>query len=337
MAGKYRSHSVYFLEVFSLTNYREGHFDFSKVFKKLFPWLIFMKITFLGTGSMVPTPKRNHTAILLSHGNENILVDCGEGTQKQLRIAKIAPAKITKILITHWHGDHVLGLPGLIQTLGANEYSKVLDIYGPKGSREFIANMFKGFVNEFRIKMRVNEIKEGVFFSSKDFSLEAKMLEHSSPCFGYSFIEADKRNVNINHTKKFGLTRHPILRELQQGRSITWKGQRISAEEATTLKKGKKLTIILDTKFTKSAVELARNADLLICEATLLDELKEKTEEYKHLTTKQAAEIAKEAGVKKLVITHFSQRYKDTRRLEKEAREVFKETTAAKDLMEMTF
>jgi ribonuclease Z len=296
-----------------------------------------MKITFLGTGSMVPTPERNHNAILLSYGSENILVDCGEGTQKQMRLAKIAPTKITKILITHWHGDHVLGLPGLLQTLGANEYSKVLDIYGPRGSREYLANMFKGFVNEFRIKMRVNEIKEGVFFKSKDFMLEAKELEHSCPCLGYNFIEADKRNVNVNYTKKFGLTRHPILRELQEGKNITWKGQKIMAEDATTTRKGKKISFILDTGYTKNAIEMAENADLLICEATMLDELKEKTEQYKHLTTKQAAQIAKEAGVKKLVITHFSQRYKesDTKKLEKEAKEVFKETVAAKDLMEI--
>lgn len=295
-----------------------------------------IKITFLGTGSMVPTPKRNHTAILLSYENENILIDCGEGTQKQLRIAKIAPTKITKILITHWHGDHVLGLPGLIQTLGANEYNKVLDIYGPKGSREFMINMFKGFINEFRIKMRINEIKEGVFFKSKDYSLEAVSLNHSSPCYGYSFIESEKRNVNVNYTKKFGLTRHPILRELQEGRSITWKGQKIMAEDATTVRRGRKISFILDTAYTKNAVELARDADLLICEATHLDELKEKTEEYKHLTTKQAATIAKEAGAKKLIITHFSQRYKDTKKLEKEAKEIFKETIAAKDFMEVT-
>ncbi|MFH1210512.1 MAG: ribonuclease Z [archaeon] len=297
-----------------------------------------MKITFLGTGSMMPTPERNHSAILLSYENENILIDCGEGTQKQLRLAKIAPTKITKILITHWHGDHVLGIPGLLQTLGANEYNKILDIYGPKGSREYIANMFKGFANEFRIKMRVNEIGEGIFFKSKDFMLEAKEMKHSTPCLGYNFIEADKRNININYTKKFGLTKHPILRELQEGKNIVWKGQKIKAEDATTTRKGKKITFVLDTGYTKKAVELAKDSDMLICEATLLDELRDKTEEYKHLTTKQAAQIAKEAEVKKLVITHFSQRYKETdiKELEKEAREIFKETVAAKDLMEIT-
>jgi len=297
-----------------------------------------MKITFLGTGAMMPTPERNHSAILLSYESENILVDCGEGTQKQMRIAKIAPTKITKILITHWHGDHVLGLPGLLQTLGANEYNKILDIYGPKGSREYFGNMFKGFINEFKIKLRINEIKEEIFFKSDGFMLEAKELEHSCPCLGYSFIEADKRNVNVNYTKKFGLTRHPILRELQEGRNIVWKGEKIKAEDATTTRKGKKISFVLDTGYTKKAVELAKDADLLICEATTSDELKEKTERYRHLTTKQAAQIAKEAGAKKLVITHFSQRYSeiDLKELEKEAKEVFKETVAAKDLMEIT-
>jgi ribonuclease Z len=297
-----------------------------------------MKITFLGTGAMMPTPERNHSAILLNYESENILVDCGEGTQKQMRLAKIAPTKITKILITHWHGDHVLGLPGLLQTLGANEYNKILDIYGPKGSREYFGNMFKGFINEFKIKVRINEIKEGMFFKSDGFTLEAKELEHSCPCLGYSFIEADKRNVNVNYTKKFGLTRHPILRELQEGRNIVWKGEKIKAEDATTTRKGKKISFVVDTGYTKKAVELAKDADLLICEATTSDELKEKTERYRHLTTKQAAQIAKEADAKKLVITHFSQRYSnvDLKELEKEAKEVFKETVAAKDLMEIT-
>lgn len=294
-----------------------------------------IKITFLGTGSMVPTPERNHTAMLLSYEDENILIDCGEGTQKQLRKAKIAPTKITKILITHWHGDHVLGLPGLIQTLGAQEYNKVLDIYGPEGSREFITHMFKGFINEFRIKMRINEIKEGEFHKSKKYRLEAKSMKHSAPCYGYNFIEEDRRNVNIEHTKKFGLTRHPILRELQEGKNITWKGEKIKADDATILTKGKKISFILDTKYTKKAVELAKNSDVMICEATHMEELKEKSEEYSHLTTKQAATIAKEAGAKKLIITHFSQRYKDVGELEKEAKEIFKNTTAAKDFMEI--
>lgn len=295
-----------------------------------------MKVTFLGTGSMVPTQKRNHTAILLSYDNENILVDCGEGTQRQLRMARIAPTKITKLLITHWHGDHVLGIPGLVQTLGANEYSKTLEVYGPKGSSEYMHHMFQGFANEFRIRIKVHEISEGVFYRDKRYILEAKAMDHSTRCLGYSFIESDKRNVNVNYTKKFGLVRHPILRELQEGKNIVWKGQKISADDATTTRKGKKVSFVLDTGYTKNAAELARGADLLVCEATHLDELKDKTDAYKHLTAKQAAQIAKEACVKKLAITHFSQRYKDGRKLEKEARETFKETVAAKDFMEIS-
>jgi ribonuclease Z len=292
-----------------------------------------MKITFLGTGSMIPTKERNHTSILISYKTENILIDCGEGTQKQFRIAKISPSKITKILITHWHGDHVIGLPGLIQTLEKNEYSKTLEIYGPKGTKKYFKNMFKGFIFKQTIKIKIHEINQGKFFENEDFEIHAIKLEHSCLCLGYSFIEKNKRKINLNYMKKFKLTRHPILKKLQEGKDIEWKGKKIKAKLATTIKKGKKLTIILDTKYTDNAVKLSKNSDILICEATHLDELKEKTEKYKHLTTKQAAKIAKKANVKKLILTHFSQRYKESKNLLKEAKSVFKNTKIAEDFM----
>jgi len=294
-----------------------------------------MKITFLGTGAMIPTAERNHTSILLSYEGENILVDCGEGTQRQLRLAKVSPAKITKILISHWHGDHVLGIPGLIQTLGASEYSGILEVYGPIGTKKYFGAMFESFINEFAIEARVFDIGDGVFFESKDFKLEALSLEHSCRCLGYSFIEKDKRNINLAYTKKFGLVRHPILKELQEGRDIEWKGQKIEADKATTVKKGRKITFIMDTGYSNNIIKLAKDADLLISEATHLDELREKTEKYKHLTAKQAAELAKEANAKRLVLTHFSQRYNDLKEVEKEAKSIFKNSVCAKDFMEI--
>ncbi|MCX6711860.1 MAG: MBL fold metallo-hydrolase, partial [Candidatus Woesearchaeota archaeon] len=120
-----------------------------------------MKITFLGTSCMVPTKDRNHISILLNYKNENILIDCGENTQRQLKIANVSPTKITRILITHWDGDHVLGLPGLIQTLAANEYNKTLQIYGPKGSKEMVSNMLKTYNMKDKIKLSVIEVKSG--------------------------------------------------------------------------------------------------------------------------------------------------------------------------------
>ena len=293
-----------------------------------------IKLTFLGTGSMVPTKERNHIAILVSYKNENILVDCGEGTQRQLRLADISPTKVTKVLITHWHGDHVLGLPGLMYSLAANEYNKTLDIYGPKGTKEFMFHLLKGFAYKDRIDYKIHEISEGVFFDSEDFKLEAARLVHTAPCFGYVFVEKDRRNIDVGYLKKnYNISRHPILKNLQKGKDIVWKGRKISASKATRITKGKKISFISDTCYCKSAVDLAKNADLVVCESTYLKDLEKKALDYKHLTAEQAAGIAKKAKAKKLVLTHFSQRYKNIKVVEKEARSVFKNSVCAKDFM----
>jgi len=293
-----------------------------------------IKLTFLGTGSMVPTKERNHIAALVSYKDENILIDCGEGTQRQLKFANISSTKVTKILISHWHGDHVLGLPGLMYSLAANEYSKTLDIYGPRGTKEFMFHLLKGFAYRDQIDYRIHEIDEGVFFENKDFKLEAKKLVHTAPCFGYAFIEKDRRNIDIDYLKKnYNLSKHPILRDLHAGKDIVWKGKKIKADKATKVTKGKKISFVADTAYCNAAINLAKDADLLVCESTYLDDLKEKASNYKHLTAKQAAEIAKKSKVKKLILTHFSQRYKNIKEIEKEAKSVFKNSFCATDLM----
>ena len=290
-----------------------------------------MKITFLGTSSMVPTIERNHTSILISYKSENIMVDCGEGTQRQLRHAKISPCKITKLLITHWHGDHILGIPGLIQSMGANNCKGPLDIYGPKGTIKYFENMFKWFSFPLRIKVNVYEVDNKKFFENEDFSLITYKMDHDVPCNAYSIEEKDKRNINVDYIKKFGLKQHPILKDLQKGKNIVWGGKKIFADKATKIKKGKKVTIVLDTAYNENAVKASKNADVLVCESTWMNELEDKNSGLKHLTTKQAGTIAKKAKVKQLIITHFSQRYKDEKILEKEVKKTFKNTISAKD------
>ena len=294
-----------------------------------------MKIKFLGTSSMVPTKDRNHTSILLTYNAENILIDCGEGTQRQLKIANINPCKITKILLTHIHGDHTLGLPGLIQTLGANNYQKTLEIYGPKNTKNFINNILKTFHLENKIKLTTTEIDKRKFLETKEFYLEALPLKHSTYTLAYSFTEKDKRKINLSYTKKFDLTKHPLLGELQRGKDITFKGKKITADKATILKKGKKISLIFDTELTQNCIEISKNADLLIAEATYESDLEEKAKEYQHLTSEQSALIAKKARVKALILTHFSQRYKTPDQSLKEAKKIFKNTQAAKDFLEI--
>jgi len=298
-----------------------------------------MKVTFLGTGAMKPHKDRNTTAILLTYKGENILIDCGEGTQRQFFKAKISPAKITKILISHWHGDHILGLPGLLQTLARSDYKKTLKIYGPEGTKKFISKLMSLFIaSTHRIKYEVIEIKKnGVFLKEKDFQILAETLPHTSECLGYSFRETPKRKINIAYTKKFGLTRDPILGKLQQGKTITYKGKKITPEKGTTLIEGHKISIILDTGYTKKISKFVENSKVLIIESTFLDKDKTRAKEYRHLTAKQAATIAKDSKSKQLILTHLSERYKGEKEILNEAKKVFKNTKVAKDFLVVDF
>ena len=287
---------------------------------------------------MVPTKERNQSSVFISYGSEGILVDCGEGTQRQLKIAGIPLPKVTKVLISHWHGDHVLGLPGLIQTLSSSTTGHRLQVFGPKGTKAQFDHMKKAFFMETEgkgLKLEVSDVDKGVFFENKSFYLEADKLEHSVPCLGYSIVENDTTHVNVDAAKKLGLPEGPILGQLQAGKSAVWHAKTIMPADVTYVRKGKKVTVIMDTELCSSAIALAKGADLLICEATYANELEEKASEYRHLTAQQAALIANKAGVGKLVLTHFSQRYKTTQQVEEDARTTFDNIICAKDFMRL--
>jgi len=292
------------------------------------------EITFLGTGCMQPTKQRNHAAVLLSYKKEKILFDCGEGTQRQMRIAGIKPAKITKLCITHFHGDHVFGIPGLMSSMGADEYAKKLQIYGPKGTKKYLEHLFKSFAAKDIIEHEIHEIDSGIFFENEEFSIEAQKLNHSVLCYGYKFIEKDRRRVNVTKAKKLKLE-GPILGKIQQGENVTIDGKKIKAEDVTYLVPGKKISYVTDTSVCNGVNKLAKNVDLLILEGTLLDNLKKNAIRSKHLTVKQAALIASENNSKQLIITHISQRYKDTNDIVAEARNFFDNSIIAEDFMKI--
>lgn len=296
-----------------------------------------MEAIFLGTGSMVPTVERNHSAVLLTYKDEAMLFDCGEGTQRQLRIAKISPSKITRIFISHWHGDHILGLPGLIQTMGACDYKGVLEIYGPKGTNDFVSKILGSFVLETKVEIKSIEIEGGRFLETENFYAEALPARHSTPCLAYALVEKDRRKINMAYLKKLGVKSGPILKDLQAGKGIEWKGKKINVDDATFLVKGKKMAYVMDTKPCDNLAKIAKDADLLICEATLLDELREKADFACHMTSVQAAELAKLANAKKLVMTHFSQRYKSVADFKKEAKAIFPNSECAKDFLKVDF
>jgi len=294
-----------------------------------------MEILFLGTSSMVPTKDRNQSGILISYKNDRILVDCGEGIQRQLKIVGVSLVKITKILISHSHGDHVLGLPGLIQSMSAVGYGKTLQIYGPVGTKTFMKKMFEVFVFDRKINIEVIEVKKGNFFENRDIILRAEPLDHNVETLGYSLTEKDKRRINLKYIKKMKIPVGPLLGKLQEGKSIVWKGKKINVDKATFVVKGKKTVIINDTVPCKGANILAKDSDLLICESTYASDLEAKGKKYKHMTAKQAAELAKSSKTKKLVLTHFSARYRNVRELEKDAKTSFRNVLAANDFLKI--
>jgi len=300
--------------------------------------IIPMEITFLGTSCMVPTKERNVPAIFLSYKAEGILFDCGEGTQRQMNITGIKRTKATKILISHWHGDHVSGIIGLIQTLGNNETPPKLEIYGPPGTKVHMNHLMNTCIFDTRVDIKIIELKPKKverFFETEDFALECAELKHTIPCIGYSFIEKDKIKIKKSYLTKNGIPSGPHLQKLQEGKDIKYKGKLIKAKDATYLVEGKKITYTGDTMPCKQVIALAKNADILICESTFLSKLKDKALKSKHMTAKEAGLIANQSNAKKLILTHFSQRYKSTLELEEEARIVFDNTLSAYDFMKI--
>lgn len=292
-------------------------------------------LTFLGTGGSIPSRTTNHPAFLITYKSEGILVDCGEGTQRQFRKAGLNPGKITKLLITHWHGDHILGIPGILQTLAFSDYSKILEIYGPIGTKKYMKEMMKTFVFSGKIKFKVYEIiKEGTFFSGEDFYLEAEKMTHRCPCLAYNFILNGKIRIDKGKLKKLGIASGPHLADLKIGKNIKYKEKIYSAKNLIYTEPGKKISIVMDTTINPKISAFTKDADVLVIESSYDEKSVDLAREHKHMTSKQAAEIAKKAKVQKLVLTHISQRYsKDPKQLQREAKKVFKkEVILPKDL-----
>ena len=287
---------------------------------------------------MVPTKDRNVQAIFLSYKSDGILVDCGEGTQRQMNIAGINRNKVKKILISHWHGDHVSGIIGLIQTLGNQEEEPCLTIFGPKGSEGRVQHMLEMCAFDNKVDLNVIELdpkKIETFYETEDYLLNCAYLDHSTPCLGFSFIEKDRRKIDMKHAKKLGLKEGPFIGKLQRSKSVVFRGKNISPDDVSSIVKGKKITFIMDTSECQNANDLAKGADLLICESAYSSKLEEKAVTNKHMTAAQAAHMATGAGAKKLILTHFSQRYKTVDDLEEEARTIFPESVGSYDFMKI--
>lgn len=295
-----------------------------------------MQITFLGTSCMMPTKERNPSAVFLQFKSDGILFDCGEGTQRQMKIAGIPLSKVTKICVSHWHGDHILGLPGMLLTIASLDLSRSVEIYGPRGSKKSFQALFGGIEFETKFNIKITEVHEGKFFENEDFELESLPMKHPVPCVAFAFIEKDRRRIKVDYVKKLDIPDGPLLGKLQRGENVEFKGKKVLADDATTLIKGRKIVFMTDTLINDNCFKLASNADMLIIDSTYSSKLKDKAVEHGHLTALEAGQIASRSGVKKLVLTHFSARYKNTSELEEDARTAFDNVICAHDFMRIT-
>ena len=180
------------------------------------------KITFLGTSGAQPTKMRNVSGLVIEYKDKKFLLDCGEGTQRQLKHAGISPTRITHLLLTHLHGDHCIGLAGFMRNLAMNEFKETLPIYGPKGVRRFATTMATCTADRRQIKYKVNVVKNGVIYEDKEIIIHARHLLHTTSCYAYRIQEKPKRKMNLDYLASLGLTQHPLLGQLQQGKAIVY-------------------------------------------------------------------------------------------------------------------
>jgi ribonuclease Z len=296
-----------------------------------------LQVIFLGTAGSIPTTQRALPAVAIKRKNELILFDCGEGAQRQMIRAKVGFHKKTKVFITHMHGDHVLGLPGLLQTMALLDRREELEIYGPVGVKAFINAIEKTVQFARTFPISIKEITdEGTICEEKEYTVQAVKANHVVDALAYALVEKSRPGrFNQEKARKISVPEGPLWSKLQHGESVQLPNNKIVKPRDVLGKPrpGRKIVYTGDTRPTKALVKLAKNADLLIHEATLGDELKERADEDGHSTPSEAAETAKKANVKLLILTHVSARYKTPDILLKRAKKIFKNVDVAEDFM----
>jgi ribonuclease Z len=291
------------------------------------------ELVVLGTASQAPTRTRNHNGYLLRWDGHGFLFDPGEGTQRQLLLAGVASSAITRICLTHFHGDHCLGLPGVVQRLSLDGVVHEVVAHFPASGREYFARL--RHASSFREVARLREEpveRDGVLASGPDGVLEARRLDHPVEAFGYRFTEPDGRRMLPDRLAVHGVA-GPDVGRLQRDGALDVDGRTVLLAEVSAPRRGQRFAFVMDTRLCDAVYALADGADLLVIESTFLADDEALAREYGHLTARQAASVAADCGVRRLVLTHFSQRYTDPTRFAAEAAEVFDgEIVVAEDL-----
>ncbi|ADI10285.1 ribonuclease Z [Streptomyces bingchenggensis BCW-1] len=294
------------------------------------------ELVVLGTASQVPTRHRNHNGYLLRWDGEGILFDPGEGTQRQMVRAGVAAHDINRICVTHFHGDHSLGLAGVVQRINLDRVPHPVTAHYPASGQRFFERL--RYATAYRETVQLAEApvagEGGVLARTAGYTLEARRLSHPVESYGYRLTEPDGRRMLPERLAAHGI-RGPEIGRLQREGALEREGHTVTLEEVSEARRGQRFAFVMDTRLCEGAHDLAQGCDLLVIESTFLDEDEPLAVEYGHLTAGQAARLAAEAGVRHLVLTHFSQRYGDPTDFERQARAAgFEgELTVAQDLM----
>jgi len=291
------------------------------------------ELTVLGTASQVPTRQRNHNGYLLRWDDEVILFDPGEGTQRQMLMAGLAVSPLTRICITHFHGDHSLGLPGIIQRISLDKVPHPVAVNFPAGGREYYDRLRHATSFYDVADLRPEPVGAGFSVQTRAGRLTALPLWHSIETYGYRLVEPDSRRMIPALLAAYGI-QGPEIGELQRAGQLDRDGRRVTLDEVSAPRPGQRFAFVMDTGLCDNVYELADRADLLVIESTFLAEDADLAAQVGHLTAGQAAAVARESGVRTLVLTHFSQRYVDSALFLAEAREQFDgDIVLAEDLL----
>jgi ribonuclease Z len=290
------------------------------------------ELVVLGTASQVPTRRRNHNGYFLRWDGDGFLFDPGEGTQRQMIHFGVTATSITHVLITHFHGDHCLGFASLVQRISLDEVPHAVHVHYPGSGQRFLDRLRKASIFRDVAKLETHPVTaDGRVFDAADWTLDARRLEHTVDCYGWRLVEPDQWNIDAARLAATGLA-GPAVGELKRtGLAISPSGAEVRLEDVAERRRGQKMAFVMDTRLCDAVFELARDVDLLVCESTYLDVDRDEAHKNFHMTAKQAATVAREAGVRRLVLTHLSQRYRDAEPFLEEARAMHEDSVVAED------
>jgi len=290
-------------------------------------------VIFLGTGGSLPTKERGLPAVALRREGELFLFDCGEGTQRQMMHAGLGFNRTMSIMISHLHGDHILGLPGLLQTMSSLIRDKPLDIYGPEGISAYLSSLRRalGFAANFPV--HVTELKPGQEVSKGAYTIKTTKAMHDITCLAYALVEKDRPGrFHPERAKRLGVPEGPLWKQLQMGKDVKVEGKMVAPRQVTDdSRPGLKIVYAIDTRPTEEVKMLAKEADLLMHDGGFAEDRRDKAKEYFHSTAREAARIAKTARVGKLALVHISAVTRDDSILLKQERIVFRATLVPTD------